>query len=164
MEGGRKWLVLYTKSRAELKCAKGLQRKAYEIFCPTVKTLRHWKDRKKKVEVPLFNSYLFIKINESEIRQVLLDPLSVRFLYWQGKPAIVKDEEVELIQSFIGRFGKGQHEVKSFPYEKGMALEIKYGPLHGRMGKILEVKSGTVLLAIESFGTVIQAEVAKQNL
>ena len=56
----RHWLVIYTKPRSEKKVSQRLKEMGIMIFCPTVTTVRQWSDRKKKVEVPLFNSYVFV--------------------------------------------------------------------------------------------------------
>jgi hypothetical protein len=55
-----------------------------------MKTLRQWSDRKKKVQIPMFPSYIFAHTNESERYQLLMDPGVLNFVFWLGKPAIVR--------------------------------------------------------------------------
>jgi transcription antitermination factor NusG len=56
----KKWLVFYTKSRNEKSAYKNLKKFGFEPYLPLQKVLRQWSDRKKKVELPLFNSYIFV--------------------------------------------------------------------------------------------------------
>lgn len=67
----KKWLVFYTKSRAEKKTLEYLLKFGFNAWLPTHKVLRQWSDRKKKVEVPLFNSYIFVKDIEANISEIL---------------------------------------------------------------------------------------------
>lgn len=49
------WFVFYTKSRHEKKVKDFLEKVGYVVFLPMRKVMRQWGDRKKKMEVPLFN-------------------------------------------------------------------------------------------------------------
>ena len=69
----KKWLVLYTKPRNEKKVAERLTKNGFEVYCPLIKTLRQWSDRKKKVEIPMFSSYVFIHIDEKNRQLPLYD-------------------------------------------------------------------------------------------
>ena len=97
------WRVLYTKPRNEKKVFDRLVKQGFEVYCPCQKTLKHWSDRKKWVEEPLFKSYLFVKSPSGELEKsaILETHGVVRFLYWLGAPACVKHEEIENIQKFL---------------------------------------------------------------
>ena len=56
----KQWFAIYTRSRNEKKVVAGLLEQGHEAWVPLMKTMRQWSDRKKVVEVPLFNSYIFI--------------------------------------------------------------------------------------------------------
>ena len=56
----KKWYVLYTKPRHEIKALERLTQNGFEVYCPMKTTLKQWSDRKKKVSEPLLPSYLFI--------------------------------------------------------------------------------------------------------
>ena len=60
------WYVVYTKSKQEKKVAEGLKKLGIEAYCPLVTVMKQWSDRKKKVEVPLINSYVFVNIDERQ--------------------------------------------------------------------------------------------------
>ena len=58
------WYVLYTNPKAEKKVAEQLNKIGIETYCPLVTKIQQWSDRKKKIEVPLFSSYVFVNIEE----------------------------------------------------------------------------------------------------
>lgn len=63
--------------------------------------VRQWSDRKKKVEVPLLNSYVFVQLAEANRKLVFEVPGIVRYLFWLGEPAIVRDEEIKTLQNWL---------------------------------------------------------------
>jgi len=97
----KKWFALYTKPRWEKKADSILIRKGIESWCPVQKVQRQWSDRKKVVEDPLFKSYVFVRITEEERLPVLQTDGILNFVHYLGKPAIIKDEEINLIKSYL---------------------------------------------------------------
>ena len=95
------WYVIYTKPKWEKKVAEQLAEAGIDCYCPLITQIRQWSDRKKKVEVPLFNSYVFVQLDESERNSVFQSAGVVRYLFWLGKPAIVRHEEIEVIKKWI---------------------------------------------------------------
>src|SRR5690606_25027157 len=68
---------------------------------PLVTEVRQWSDRKKKVTTPLFKSYVFVKLPAKERNLVFQSPGVVQYLYWLGKPAVVRDAEIETIKKWL---------------------------------------------------------------
>jgi len=97
----KKWYVVYTRPRWEKKVADLLFRKKIEYYCPLNKVYKQWSDRKKLVAEPLFTSYVFVRIDESEQLTVRLTDGVINFVYWLGKPAQVRNEELEAISDFL---------------------------------------------------------------
>lgn len=95
------WYVLYTRPKAEKRVADNLQKIALEVYCPMTTEIRQWSDRKKKVSTPLFTSYVFVKLKEKDRHKVFDIPGVVKYLYWLGKPAIVKDYEIDTIKNWL---------------------------------------------------------------
>ena len=129
----RKWLVFYTKSRSEKKAQEQAKKMGYEVFLPLQTVIKQWSDRKKKVQVPLFNSYIFIRANESEINDILQIPGLSWNIRHNGKPAVVRDIEIALIKRFIetGLFVEtGGHS----DFSSGDKVEVIDGPLRGTVG------------------------------
>src|SRR5690606_15969941 len=97
----KQWYVFYTRSRQEKKVRDLLLKGGFEVFLPMQKVMRQWSDRKKKVDVPLFNSYIFVKDQEFRITDILRIPGVAWNIRHNGKPAILRQEEFELINRFI---------------------------------------------------------------
>ena len=97
----KKWYVVYTKARNEKKTALILEKSGIDVYCPIVKEVRQWSDRKKTVEVPLFSSYLFVHLAPKDRELVYAAPGVVRYLFWLNRPAIVKDQEIKEAEKIL---------------------------------------------------------------
>ena len=93
------WFALYTKPRNEKKVAENLAAIGIEVYCPIVTTLKQWSDRKKKVESPLIPSYVFVKIEEANRKDVFQVAGVVQYVFWLGKPAKIKPQELEALKT-----------------------------------------------------------------
>ncbi len=149
------WYVLYTKPKNEKKVAEQLADLGLEVYCPTVKTVKVWSDRKKKVSEPLFKSYVFVKVNESQRDDVFEAYGVVRYLFWLGKPAVVREEEIEAIRNFLS---ETEDMAKPLVFEYLQEMEILHGPFKGQAAKYLYSSKNKLILRVESLGIVIKAE------
>ena len=130
-----KWLAVYTRSRHEKLLRDELLKKGVETFLPVRKVERHWSDRKKIIEEPLFSSYLFVKIPWTERFQVLNTVGAVRFIgVRQGNPVEVPEKEIETIRQFVSQ----EIKMDPFPYLKaGARVYIRSGPMKGAEGFVV---------------------------
>ena len=146
------WFVFDTKSRQEKKVRDLLQRQGYEVFLPMQKVVRQWSDRKKKVDVPLFNSYIFVYDTEDKIANIVTTPGIAWNIRHNNRPAILHPKEYELINRFLdsGLFiesGTGEK------FLKGDEVEIVDGPLKGLYGAIYRTDEGDKFsILLESIG------------
>jgi transcription antitermination factor NusG len=148
----KKWFVFYTKSRQEKKVSELLSRKGFEVFLPLQKVMRQWSDRKKKVEVPLFNSYIFVLESEDKIPLILQTPGVAWNIRHNGKPAVLQQKEMETIKRFIssGLFLESQ-SISNLV--EGDPVEVIDGPLTKMLGVLIKTKDGhKFTVAIESIG------------
>ena len=129
-----KWRVLYTKSRHEKKVAAYLEEKGITTYLPTIKTLKQWSDRKKKVEEALFKSYVFVNLSEREYYEALKTPGVVKYVSFQGKAAQIADNQMELIRNTIDN--DLEFDISAEYFAKGKIVNIKKGPLKGATGEI----------------------------
>jgi transcription antitermination factor NusG len=159
MNHEKHWLVIYTKPRAEKKVNERLLEEGFETYLPLQKVIRQWSDRKKKVEVPLFNSYVFIKANEKDRFKILEVYGVVRFIFYLGKPAIVREFEIENIKEFLNKT-KGSN----ITFKINERVEITEGPLRGKAGKIEQLGKNTIKLSIEQLGISLIAQVHKSTV
>ena len=118
-----KWHVLYTKPRHEIKALERLAQNGLEVYCPMKKTLKQWSDRKKKVSEPLLPSYIFIKITEKKRAIPLLDPSVLNYIFWLGKPAIIRDNEIDTLKGIISKDKVQEFEVRNL--KTGDEIEIE---------------------------------------
>jgi transcription antitermination factor NusG len=121
------WYPVYTNPRAEKKAFERLSKKGIETYFPTQRTIRQWSDRKKWVEVPLFNSYLFVKISQKEYSEVLLTNGVCRFVYFSGKASFIPEKQInnlKLITSNVAQF-----EIIDPGYKKGEKVRVRLGQL-----------------------------------
>jgi transcription antitermination factor NusG len=98
----RKWLAVYSRPRWEKKVNQLLTEKGFESYCPLNKVRRKWSDRVKVVEEPLFKSYVFVKVKEEDRTAVRMTSGVINFVYWDGKPAVIKEREINAIKRFLG--------------------------------------------------------------
>jgi transcription antitermination factor NusG len=148
------WYVVYTKPKWEKKVAEQLKNKGIECYCPLITQVRQWSDRKKKVEVPLFNSYVFVQLPDSERNAVFQSVGVVRYLFWLGKPAVVRDEEISVIKKWLNP-SKG-NEVSVFSFQIGDAIQLDSGPFSNQKAIVQEVTNTHYVLVLESLGCVLK--------
>lgn len=154
------WNVIYTASRQEKKVSALLNRYNIKHYLPLVKKLRLWSDRKKWVEMPLFNGYVFVQPKPSERDQVLQIPGVVKYLKYNGSDAQVSEHEITVIQQLIE---KGYHlETESAGVlRKGDKVKIEQGPLKGIEAEVLKGTDGseTVWIAFETVSQVVKVSI-----
>jgi len=144
-----RWYALYTKSRNEKKVALRLLDRGYETYLPLQKTRRKWSDRTKLVEVPLINSYVFVRMVLSQRFEVLQDPGAVFFINFERLPAPVADKDIEYLKRILGEGFEVEavHEVM----EVGQKIKVVIGQLTGMEGELVEHRGGQkVLVRIEN--------------
>jgi transcription antitermination factor NusG len=158
----KNWFVIYTKPRWEKKVYALLTERDLEAYCPLNRVRKKWSDRVKWVEEPLFKSYVFVKVSEEEKTRVRLVSGVVNFVYWLGKPAIVKDKEIEIIQKFLNE----HDEVKAEPLElqADTRVTIRRGAFMDKEAKIVKVLNNKVQVIIESIGYSLVAIIDRSNV
>ena len=131
------WYALYTRSRFEKKLLSELTDRQVEVFLPMREILSRWKDRKKKIWVPLFPGYIFVNhVDTPENRYNVLNvPGAVRFVESVGRAEPVPEEQIVAIRRFL----ESSMAVDPYPYmQVGMQVEIIAGPLAGVRGILVE--------------------------
>lgn len=157
------WYVLYTKPRNEKKVAELLTAKGIEVYCPVKEEIRQWSDRKKKVLEPVFSSYIFVQLNDykEDHLPVLVTPGSVRFLWWNKKPGVVHDKEIQAIREFLNNYKGAEINIE---VAKGQEVTIGEGPLKDTSGTVLQVKGNKVYLLVKTLSISLVATVPIQSL
>ena len=156
---GLKWFVLVTRPKWELKIHKALLEKGMEAYCPAYTTVRQWSDRKKKVRVPYFRGFVFVRLRESHRNQVFRLPGIVRYLFWQGRPAVVRDEEMEVMNAYLGEKGTADRILVE-RLSPGDKVTFRHGVLKDREAVVEEIEQNKILLVLPALGFRIRARVA----
>ena len=146
------WYVIYTKPRNEKKVAERLLQIGITVYCPMITMMKQWSDRKKKVQVPLLNSYVFVCLEEKEREQVFQVSGVVRYLFWLGKPAIVREDEIAALQDGL-KDTMTSFEVKDIKI--GDVLPIPSGPFQGKEGIIKQINKNSLQLILKELGVLI---------
>jgi transcription antitermination factor NusG len=160
LEDNRKWYVITTKSRAEKRVSLDLAKLGIDHFLPLQKHLKQWKDRKKWVELPLFNSYIFVYTAEQLRNEVFEVPGVVKYLAIKGSPCVLKQEEIERIKKICNQ----EHEVTitQSGILTGDEVEVTEGPLKGLKGRITEKGNNSFLyIQIENLGFTASFKIEK---
>src|SRR5258705_11390006 len=148
-----KWLAIYTRPRWEKKVNQLLAEKGVESYCPLNKVRRKWSDRVKVVEEPLFKSYVFVKVSDEERTAVRMTPGAINFVYWGGKPAVIKEKEIIAIKRFLNEYENV--EVQHTDLKVDQRGRITNGTLMDHEGKVLDVRHKTAKIAIDSLGYIL---------
>ncbi len=157
-----KWYAIYTRPRWEKKVAALLTQKSIENYCPLNKVRRQWSDRTKTVEEPLFKSYVFVKVEDEERTSVRMTDGVVNFVYWNGKPAVIRDKEIQTIRLFLDEYENV--EAVKMQFDPGQKVRITAGPMMDHEGRVLEIKNKSVKVCIESLGFMLIAYIDKAKL
>lgn len=157
-----KWYAVYTKPRWEKKVAQALTNNHIENYCPLNKITKKWSDRMKVVEEPLFTSYVFVKITQRQQTQVRFIDGVLNYVYWLGKPAIIRDDEIETIKDFL----KQHKNVRLENVRINVADRVKVidGPLYELEGNVIAVNTKSVKVVLPSLGCMMVAEIRKENI
>jgi len=131
------WYAVYTRPRNEKKVYEKLLEKKVETFLPLIKRTRQWKDRKKKVDMPLFNSYLFVRIDYKDRFSVLQTNGIVKIVNFNGVPAVVPDWQIESLRRMITFPERIRLENYMRP---GELVKVINGPFEGMLGTIRHLK------------------------
>lgn len=158
----RKWLAVYTRPRWEKKVNHLLQEKGLESYCPVNKVRRKWSDRMKTVEEPLFKSYVFVKVSDEDRAAVRMTNGAINFVYWNGKPAVIKEREISAIKRFLDEYE--QVEARPMDVKINERVRITNGTLMDHEGKVLAVRRKTVKVAIDSLGYILVAHIERTKL
>ncbi|MFT3908113.1 MAG: UpxY family transcription antiterminator [Ferruginibacter sp.] len=162
MNDEKKWYVIYTRPRWEKKVASLFQAKGIEHYCPLNRVMKQWSDRKKIVFEPLFKGYIFVKVRESVKWDIKSIEGVINFVYWLGKPAQVKEEEINTIRKFLQEFDSV--EIKNKELIISSKVLVKQGVLMNFRGIVVQLKGNKAIVNIESMGLELSAVFDKKNL
>jgi transcription antitermination factor NusG len=152
------WFAIWTRSRHEQVVREQLEKKQIDAFLPTIAKWSRWKDRKKKIDWPLFPGYCFARFNPDNALAVLKCSGVVSIVSFEGKPAAIPDYELDSIRLLVS----SDLQFDPCPMIKeGMLVEVVHGPLRGVIGRLMrkDAPRARLVLAVDLIGQAVSVEV-----
>jgi transcriptional antiterminator NusG len=158
IDSGARWFAVWTRSRHEQVVRDQLERKNIVAFLPTITRWSRWKDRKKKIDWPLFPGYCFAQFDPENPLPILKCTGVVNIVSVEGKPAAIPEYELDSIRLLVG--SDLQFDPCPLIHE-GMMVEVIHGPLRGVVGRLIRKNApkATLVLSVDLIGQAVSVEV-----
>ena len=151
------WFAVWTRSRHEQVVREQIQEKGIEAFLPTITKWSRWKDRRKKVDWPLFPGYCFARFDPTDRLSVLKCTGVVNIVSFNGDIAPIPDLEIDSLRRLV------TSELQYDPcplIKEGTMVEVVHGPLKGVVGRLLRKGAhARLILAVDLIGQAVSVEV-----
>jgi transcription antitermination factor NusG len=152
------WFAVWTRSRHEQVVRDQLERKQIDSFLPTIPRWSRWKDRKKRIDWPLFPGYCFARFDPEDALSILTCTGVVSIVSFEGKPAPIPHAELESIRLLVSS------ELQYDPcplVQEGQMVEVVHGPLRGVIGRLTrkDAQRARLVLSVDLIGQAVSVEV-----
>lgn len=151
------WFAIHTKPRNELKVCERLLSLGITAYAPTFIDVRQWSDRKKKLRVAYFPSYVFVQLEDRERQRVFCHPGVLRYVFWQGKPAVIRDEEIDMIQNYLE--GRNKHQVLIERLKVGDCVVLLRGGFKNQIAYVEQLGNNKARLIFPELGFKITTQI-----
>ena len=151
------WYVIHTKPRGEKKAEEQLLSLGINAYCPTRNEIRLWSDRKKRIQVPVLPSMVLVKIDEKDINRVFESPLVVRYMFWMGKRAIVRQSEVDILKKYLD----GSYNLtNSISSSVNVGDDFKLPSFNNEKGIVSRISNNNIWIYLKSIGYSVKLKLA----
>ena len=133
-----RWYAAYTSANHEKRVSAQLGIRSVEHFVPLYESVRSWKDRKVRLQLPLFPGYVFVRLARYERLRVLQVPGVARLVGFNGLPCALPDSDIEALK--MGLASGIRAEPHPF-LSVGRRVRVKAGPLEGLQGVVVRRKN-----------------------
>jgi len=152
------WFAVWTRSRHEQVVREQLERKRVEAFLPTITRWSRWKDRRKKIDWPLFPGYCFARFDPDDTLSILTCSGVVKVVSSEGRPAPIPAYEIDSIRLLVNS------ELQFDPcpmIQEGMMVSVVHGALQGVVGRLVRKDSqkARLVLSVDLIGQAVSVEV-----
>ena len=153
------WFALWTRSRHEKIVRDQLQKKSdVDVFLPTIGKWSRWKDRKKKIDWPLFPGYCFARFDPADALSVLKCTGVVSIVSFDGRPAPIPPVELDSIRLLVS----SDLQFDPCPLvQEGQMVEVTHGPLKGVIGRLVrkDAPRARLVLSVDLIGQAVSVDV-----
>lgn len=163
----RHWHALYVRSRSEKKVLSQLEEMGIEAYLPLVTKVKQWSDRRKKIEEPLFKSYVFVHSNAKEYLPILNVYGVMRFVTFEHEAVVVPDNQIVAIKRFVDDYEHGEEYKMRNDEElkEGQMVRIINGPMKGLQGRLKTIYNKRHLIVyIEVVGQYIPVHLSRAKV
>ena len=151
------WYVLFTKPRSEKKVEKQLLSLGINAYCPTRPEIRFWSDRKKRIEVPVLPSMVLVNIDDNEINKVFKCSSVVRYMFWLGKRAVVRQSEVDILKKYL----KGDYNlINSKLSNIKVGDNFSLSSFNNERGIVNRISNNNIWIYLKSIGYSVKLKLA----
>ncbi len=158
------WFAIYTKVKTEKYVVDHLTKKGIEAYIPLLSVTKKYKSKVKKLKIPLFNSYVFVKISRDERVRVLETEYVYKFVKQTNKEESIPEEEINILKRVVGEF-EGDIAASTIEWQEGQSVEVIGGSLTGIKGKVVKKASkNNFVVELTSIGFELQIEIAESQL
>lgn len=162
----RHWHALYVRSRFERKVFDQLEENGIEAYLPLITLVKQWSDRRKKVEEPLFKSYLFVRNNPKEHLSILNLNGVVKFVTFEHKPVVVPENQIVAIKRYVDDYEQDKEDkaMRNEDLKIGQLVRITHGPMQGLIGRLESVKDKRLMVFIETVGQYLPVSIPRTKV
>ena len=147
------WYVLYTKPRSEKKVEQKLLSLGINAYCPTCPEIRFWSDRKKRIDVPLLPSMVLVNIEDKDINRVFTTPLVIRYMFWLGKRAKVRQSEIDILKKYLnGDYNLINSELSNIKIGDNFSLSS----FNNEYGIVNRISNNNIWIFLKSIGYCVK--------
>ncbi len=159
------WYVVYTYPNVEKSVHAKITEMGVETFLPMQKVVKQWSDRKKKVTLPLFPNYVFVKTTPQRRFDLFGVKGLVRFVAFEGKPVAIPEQEIEMIRKMVGQVGVA-FNASSTTGSTGERVKIMHGQFAGTEGVIVREHDGKrrLVVQIKALKQTVSINIAADHL
>ena len=151
------WYVLHTKPRSEKKVEEQLLSFGINAYCPTRSEFKVWSDRKKKIYKPVLPSMVLVKIDDKDINRVFESPLVVRYMFWMGKRAVVKQSEIDVLKSYLD---ESYNLISNNLSSINVGDDFKLSSFNNEKGIVSRISNNNIWVYLKSIGYSVKLKLA----
>ena len=151
------WHVLHTKPRSEKKVEEQLLSFGINAYCPIRSEFKLWSDRKKKIYKPVLPSMVLVNIEDKDINRVFESPLVVRYIFWMGIRAVVRQSEINILKKYLdGNYNL----ISSNSLSVNVGDDFKLSSFNNEKGIVSRISKKNIWIYLKSIGCSVKLKLA----
>ena len=151
------WYVLHTKPRSEKKVEEQLLSLGINVYCPTRPEIRIRRDRKKTIYRPVLPSMVLVNLEDKNINRVFESPLVLRYMFWMGKRAVVRQSEIDILKKYLD----GSHSLICSNYSSiNVGDDFELPSFNNKKGIVRRISNNNIWIYLKSIGYSVKLKLA----